>query len=57
MRRIDVRYYWKIFWIKDRLYERLIRLWIAGKIAKLAWKISPDLEYEIERAIINKQLV
>lgn len=41
------KYCWRVFKIRYREQDKLFALWIAAKLIKLAFKISPDLMREM----------
>lgn len=47
--RIEIRYHWRLFVIHARKHVKLARLSLAGLLLKLAFWISPLLEYELSR--------
>ena len=45
--KLKMKYRWKLLKIKIRLFRKLAQLWIAGKLIKIAFWISRDLQKEM----------
>lgn len=45
--RIELKYRWALVKIHSKKNWRMARLWVAGKLVKLAFRVSPDLRKEM----------